>query len=102
VLWKPEFKSGTTIPPPGWNLKNTVEVEKGFKTEAVAGGKPTKPIPIDFSKVDRWFDKITPENSQKTLSPEKWAVVATVVIGGLIFIFFGIKTLLKRVRKKRK
>lgn len=84
------------------NGKNTVEVPGGYKIEALAGSKPSKPILIDWAKVDRWFDAITPENSQRQLGARTWTIVAVIVIGGLVFIFFAIKFNLKRLKKARK
>lgn len=84
------------------NGANTVEVPGGYKTEVADGGRPTTPISIDWSNVDRWFDAITPENSKRQLGAKEWAVVAIIVIGGLPIIFFSIKWNIKRLKRARK
>jgi hypothetical protein len=83
------------------NGQNTVDVGSGYKTVVKSGGKPSKPELFDSSKIDRWFDAITPENSQRQLGALEWTVVAVVVIGGLVFIFFAIKKTKKLFRRAK-
>lgn len=84
------------------NGENTVDVGPGYKTEVKSGGKPTKPELFDSTKIDRWFDAITPENSQRQIGARTWTIVAAIILGGLVFIFFVIKKGLKRFRRVRK
>lgn len=83
------------------NGENTVEVPGGYKTEVAEGGMPTNPIPIDWSNVDRWFDAITPENSQRQIGARTWTIVAVILVVGLTIIFFVIKKMVKNFHKKK-
>jgi len=84
------------------NGQNTVDVGSGYKTVVKSGGKPSKPELFDSSKIDRWFDAITPENSQRQLGVKEWVVVAVVLVVGLVVIYFGIKMNIKRLKRARK
>lgn len=81
---------------------NTVEVDGGYKTEVKKGGKPTKPELFDSAKIDRWFDAITPENSQRQIGARTWTIAAVILAVGLAIIFFGIKKSLKHFRRRKK
>lgn len=84
------------------NGQNTVDVGPGYKTEVKSGGKPTKPELFNSLEIDRWFDAITPENSQRQLGARTWTIVAVILVVGLAIIFFGIKKSLKRFRRVNK
>src|SRR3990172_669673 len=84
------------------NGQNTVDVGSGYKTVVKSGGKPSKPELFDSSKIDRWFDAITPENSQRQLGVKEWVVVAVALVVGLVVIYFGIKMNIKRLKRARK
>lgn len=82
------------------NGANTVEVDGGYKTEVKKGGKPLKPVLFDPSKINRWFDGVTAENSQRQIGARTWTIAAAIILGGLVFLFFSIRRFLKRAKKR--
>ncbi|MDP3948047.1 MAG: FecR family protein [bacterium] len=96
-------KSGTTITVLDGLLgvtdlggKKTVEVSGGQSVYVKHGGLPTDPTPFDSAKIDRWWEKNTPEQT----SEQNTRIILFAGMGMFVLVFI-IASVFGNSRKKK-